>query len=64
MIKRVGRPRPARRDALSGERQAVSIARVVCFGAKVLILDEPTSALGVKQSGVVLRYIAQARDRD
>jgi simple sugar transport system ATP-binding protein len=46
-----------------GERQAVSIARAVYFGAKVLILDEPTSALGVKQSGIVLRYIAQARDR-
>jgi simple sugar transport system ATP-binding protein len=46
-----------------GERQAVSIARAVYFGAKVLILDEPTSALGVKQSGVVLRYVAQARDK-
>jgi simple sugar transport system ATP-binding protein len=46
-----------------GERQAVSIARAVYFGAKVLILDEPTSALGVRQSGVVLRYVAQARDR-
>lgn len=46
-----------------GERQAVAIARAVHFGAKVLILDEPTSALGVKQSGVVLRYIRQARDR-
>jgi simple sugar transport system ATP-binding protein len=46
-----------------GERQAVSIARAVYFGAKVLILDEPTSALGVKQSGVVLRYVAQACDR-
>ena len=46
-----------------GERQAVAIARAVYFGAKVLILDEPTSALGVKQSGIVLRYIAQARDR-
>src|SRR5439155_10762184 len=46
-----------------GERQAVAIARAVYFGAKVLILDEPTSALGVKQAGVVLRYIAQARDR-
>jgi simple sugar transport system ATP-binding protein len=46
-----------------GERQAVSIARAVYFGAKVLILDEPTSALGVKQSGVVLRYVAAARDR-
>ena len=44
-----------------GERQAVAIARAVYFGAKVLILDEPTSALGVKQSGIVLRYIVQAR---
>jgi simple sugar transport system ATP-binding protein len=46
-----------------GERQAVAIARAVYFGARVLILDEPTSALGVKQSGVVLRYIVQARER-
>ena len=46
-----------------GERQAVAISRAIYFGAKVLILDEPTSALGVKQSGVVLRYIAQARDK-
>ena len=46
-----------------GERQAVAIARAVHFGAKVLILDEPTSALGVKQSGVVLRYVRQARER-
>lgn len=46
-----------------GERQCVAISRAVYFGAKVLILDEPTSALGVKQAGVVLRYIAQARAR-
>ena len=46
-----------------GERQSVAIARAVHFGARVLILDEPTSALGVKQAGVVLRYVAQARDR-
>jgi simple sugar transport system ATP-binding protein len=45
-----------------GERQCVAIARAVHFGARVLILDEPTAALGVKQSGVVLRYIAAARD--
>jgi simple sugar transport system ATP-binding protein len=44
-----------------GERQAVAIARAVHFGAKVLILDEPTSALGVRQSGIVLKYIVQAR---
>jgi simple sugar transport system ATP-binding protein len=46
-----------------GERQSVAIARAVYFGAKAVILDEPTSALGVKQAGVVLKYIAQARDR-
>ena len=45
-----------------GERQAVAIARAVYFGANVLILDEPTSALGVRQSGIVLKYILQARE--
>ena len=47
-----------------GERQSVAIARAVYFGAKVLILDEPTSALGVKEAAVVLRYIAQAKERE
>lgn len=46
-----------------GERQSVAIARAVYFGAKTLILDEPTAALGVKQAGTVLRYVAQARAR-
>ena len=46
-----------------GERQAVAIARAVYFGAKVLILDEPTSALGVRQSGIVLKYVVQAKER-
>jgi simple sugar transport system ATP-binding protein len=46
-----------------GERQAVAIARAVYFGARVLILDEPTSALGVKQAGIVLRYIVQSREK-
>ncbi|MFE1754779.1 ATP-binding cassette domain-containing protein [Streptomyces anandii] len=45
-----------------GERQCVAIARAVHFGAKVLVLDEPTAALGVKQSGTVLKYVAAARD--
>lgn len=46
-----------------GERQSVSIARAIHFGARIVILDEPTAALGVKQAGVVLRYIAAARER-
>jgi simple sugar transport system ATP-binding protein len=46
-----------------GERQAVAIARAVYFGANVLILDEPTSALGVRQSGIVLKYVLAAKDR-
>lgn len=46
-----------------GERQCLAIAKAVHFGAKVLILDEPTSALGVAQSSMVLKYILQARKR-
>lgn len=46
-----------------GQRQVVAIARAVYFGARVVVLDEPTAALGVKQSGVVLKFIASARDR-
>jgi simple sugar transport system ATP-binding protein len=45
-----------------GQRQCVAIARAIYFGARVVILDEPTAALGVKQSGVVLKYVVKARD--
>jgi len=46
-----------------GERQSIAICRAIYFGAKVLILDEPTAALGVKQAGIVLHYIVQAKRR-
>ena len=46
-----------------GERQSVAIAIAVYFGAKVLILDEPTAALGVKEAALVLRYVRDARKR-
>lgn len=46
-----------------GERQVSAIARAVYFGAKVLILDEPTAALGVKEATHVLRIIMQAKNR-
>ncbi|MCF6326645.1 MAG: ATP-binding cassette domain-containing protein [Devosiaceae bacterium] len=46
-----------------GERQTVAIARAVYFGAKVLILDEPTSALGVRQTSNVLATVARVRNQ-
>ena len=49
-------------DLSGGQKQCIAIARAIYFGAKVVILDEPTAALGVKQSGVVLKYIAKMRD--
>jgi simple sugar transport system ATP-binding protein len=46
-----------------GERQSLAIARAIYFGARVVILDEPTSALGIKEAGIVLRYIVLAKAR-
>ena len=46
-----------------GQRQVTAIASAVHFGAKVLILDEPTAALGRGQAGIVLDYIRRSRDR-
>jgi simple sugar transport system ATP-binding protein len=46
-----------------GERQTVAIARAVYFGAKVLILDEPTSALGVRQTANVLSTVDRVRKK-
>jgi fructose transport system ATP-binding protein len=46
-----------------GQRQAVAVARASAFGSKVIILDEPTAALGVRETGQVLRLIRDLRDR-
>ena len=46
-----------------GQRQAVAVARAAAFGSKVVILDEPTAALGVRESGQVLALIKQLRGR-
>lgn len=46
-----------------GQRQAVAVARAAAFGTKVVILDEPTAALGVRESGQVLHLINELRDR-
>ncbi len=46
-----------------GQRQAVSVARAAAFGSKVIILDEPTAALGVKESGQVLQMIRDIRSK-
>jgi simple sugar transport system ATP-binding protein len=46
-----------------GERQSIAIGRGVHFGAKVLILDEPTSALSVAETRKVLTYISNAKER-
>ena len=46
-----------------GQRQTLAIARAIYFGAKVLILDEPTSALGQKQQMGVLKTIKKVRKR-
>ena len=46
-----------------GQRQAVSVARAAAFGSKVIILDEPTAALGVRESAQVLRLIQNLREK-
>ena len=46
-----------------GQRQGVAVARAAAFGSKVIILDEPTAALGVKESRKVLELILEVKSR-
>jgi len=56
-------PRQSVGTLSGGERQTVAIARAVYFGARLLILDEPTSALGVRQTSVVLKFIHKVKEK-
>lgn len=62
-IRRVKSGRQLTGTLSGGERQALAIARAMYFGAKVLILDEPTSALGVKEASETLKLIMRAKER-
>ena len=55
--------RPAGRDLSGGQRQGVAVARAAAFGSKVIIMDEPTAALGVKESRRVLELILDVKRR-
>ena len=46
-----------------GQRQGVAVARAAAFASRVVFMDEPTAALGVKESGMVLDLIRRVRDR-
>lgn len=62
-IRRVTDGRQLTGTLSGGERQALAIARAMYFGARVLILDEPTSALGVKEASEALKLIMRAKER-
>ena len=62
-IRRVQSGRQLTGTLSGGERQALAIARAMHFGAKVLILDEPTSALGVKEASHTLKLVMRAKER-
>jgi simple sugar transport system ATP-binding protein len=51
------------RNLSGGERQAIAIGRAMYFGAKLLILDEPTASLSIKEADKVLDYVVQAKEK-
>ena len=55
--------RVAVEDLSGGQRQGVAVARAAAWGRRVLIMDEPTAALGVKETGQVIDLIKRVRDR-
>ena len=57
-------PKRSAETLSGGERQILAIARALYFGAKILILDEPTSALGVKESNKVVEQIIQLKNKN
>ncbi|BDZ64758.1 ATP-binding cassette domain-containing protein [Agromyces mangrovi Wang et al. 2018] len=61
-IRTIQDPDVAVENLSGGQRQAVAVARAAFFGSRVVILDEPTAALGVRESGQVLDLIKQLRD--
>ncbi|MFD4422196.1 ATP-binding cassette domain-containing protein [Agromyces sp. NPDC058484] len=61
-IRTIQDPDVAVENLSGGQRQAVAVARAAAFGSRVVILDEPTAALGVRESGQVLELIQRLRD--
>jgi fructose transport system ATP-binding protein len=59
----VQNPRQAVETLSGGQRQGVAVARAAAFGSRVVIMDEPTAALGVKESARVLQLVRDVRDR-
>ncbi|GAB2688778.1 ATP-binding cassette domain-containing protein [Thalassiella azotivora] len=62
-IMTIQNPNQAVETLSGGQRQAVAVARAAAFGSRVVIMDEPTAALGVRESRAVLDLVLQVRDR-
>jgi len=60
---RIGSVRQPVETLSGGQRQSVAVARAAAFGTRLIIMDEPTAALGVRESGMVLDLIRRIRDR-